>query len=67
MTNRAPARAATARICPNCDGFATAAVSSGARDASGRLPTLTVDCPTCHGTGTVASSPPYATLREVTA
>ncbi|WP_425833026.1 hypothetical protein [Streptomyces fractus] len=43
---------ATARVCSNCDGFASAAVSSGLdRDARGHLPTVTVDCPVCHGTG----------------
>ncbi|MBQ1099722.1 hypothetical protein KBY55_27580 [Streptomyces sp. b94] len=56
MTGSAPATAASPRICPNCDGFATAAVSSGDRDASGQLPTLAVDCPACHGAGTVPAS-----------
>ncbi|MET9791537.1 hypothetical protein [Streptomyces canus] len=41
------------RICPNCDGFASAAISSGGRDARGHLHTLTVDCPVCDGHGTV--------------
>jgi DnaJ-class molecular chaperone len=41
------------RICPACDGFATAAVTLGGRDSRGHLRTLTVDCPACHGTGTV--------------
>ncbi|MEV6735640.1 hypothetical protein AB0N14_01360 [Streptomyces sp. NPDC051104] len=53
MTGPIPAQTASPRICPNCDGFASAAVSSGARDARGHLPTITVDCPACHGTGAV--------------
>ncbi|GHB06521.1 MULTISPECIES: hypothetical protein [Streptomyces] len=56
MTGSAPATAASPRICPNCDGFAAVAVSSGDRDASGQLPTLAVDCPACHGAGTLPAS-----------
>ncbi|QKV93018.1 hypothetical protein HUT19_15685 [Streptomyces sp. NA02950] len=41
------------RICPACDGFASAAISLGGRDARGNLRTITVHCPTCHGTGTL--------------
>ncbi|CCK27592.1 hypothetical protein BN159_3213 [Streptomyces davaonensis JCM 4913] len=52
MTGPIPATTANARICPNCDGFATAAVSSGGRDHRGHLRTLTVNCPACHGHGT---------------
>jgi hypothetical protein len=45
---------ATARICPACDGFASAVISlGGSRDRHGHLRTLTVHCPACHGTGTV--------------
>ncbi|MFF0112101.1 hypothetical protein [Streptomyces prasinus] len=40
------------RICPACDGFASAAVTLGARDSCGRLRTITVHCPACLGTGT---------------
>ncbi|MFC4468856.1 hypothetical protein ACFPH6_30745 [Streptomyces xiangluensis] len=50
MTDHAPA---PARICPNCDGFATAAVTSGGRDSRGHLHTITARCMTCQGTGTV--------------
>ncbi|MFD5950677.1 hypothetical protein ACFWAZ_35370 [Streptomyces collinus] len=50
MTHRtAPA----ARICPNCDGFATAAITTGSRDRHGHLHTITANCPSCHGQGTV--------------
>ncbi|MFC9910464.1 hypothetical protein [Streptomyces sp. NPDC127197] len=39
------------RICPNCDGFASAAITLGGRDRHGHLRTLTAHCPACHGTG----------------
>jgi hypothetical protein len=60
MTGPTPATTISVRICPNCDGFATAAVGSGPRDASGQLPTIAVDCPACHGTGTVPPRPRLA-------
>ncbi|MGW0084446.1 hypothetical protein [Streptomyces sp. NPDC003393] len=53
MTGSTPVPSTTARICPNCDGFATAAVSSGGRDGRGHLHTIALDCPACHGTGTM--------------
>ncbi|WP_449351309.1 hypothetical protein [Streptomyces shaanxiensis] len=53
MTGPAQAPQPLTRVCPNCHGFATAAVSSGlGRDHRGHLRTITVDCPACHGTGT---------------
>ncbi|MGY5046878.1 hypothetical protein ACWDE0_14730 [Streptomyces sp. 900105755] len=45
------------RICPNCDGFASAAITTGGRNQCGHLHTTTADCPTCHGTGTTAARP----------
>ncbi|MFE6754403.1 hypothetical protein ACFVDQ_12455 [Streptomyces sp. NPDC057684] len=39
------------RICPNCDGFASAAITRGDRDRNGHLRTITAHCPACHGTG----------------
>ena len=42
----------TPRICPHCDGHATAAITLGGRDHHGNLRTITVHCPACHGTGT---------------
>ncbi|MFF3323487.1 hypothetical protein [Streptomyces sp. NPDC002889] len=42
---------APARVCPSCDGFATARVTLGGRDRHGHLRTITVHCPACHGTG----------------
>lgn len=50
MTHRTRARS---RICPNCDGFASAAVTLGSRDRRGHLRTITAHCPACHGTGTI--------------
>ncbi|WP_369247266.1 hypothetical protein [Streptomyces sp. R41] len=42
----------SSRICPNCDGFASAAITLGGRDHRGHLHTITAHCPACHGTGT---------------
>ncbi|MFB8268882.1 hypothetical protein ACFC96_20055 [Streptomyces sp. NPDC055955] len=42
----------TPRICPACDGFASAAITLGGRDRHGHLRTITAHCPACHGTGT---------------
>ncbi|MGW9028136.1 GGDEF domain-containing protein [Streptomyces sp. NPDC055722] len=49
MTDRTTPRP---RICPNCDGFASAAITLGGRDPRGHLRTITAHCPACHGTGT---------------
>ncbi|MFD9487736.1 hypothetical protein ACFWBX_27950 [Streptomyces sp. NPDC059991] len=43
---------APARICPDCDGFASVKVTLGGRDRHGHLRTITAHCPACHGTGT---------------
>ncbi|MBL1110659.1 hypothetical protein JK361_40035 [Streptomyces sp. 5-8] len=40
------------RICPACDGFASAAITLGGRDSRGCLRTITAHCPACQGTGT---------------
>ncbi|MCT9109440.1 hypothetical protein ACFWD7_14200 [Streptomyces mirabilis] len=45
------------RICPACDGFASAAITLGGRDRNGHLRTITAHCPACHGTGTARRSP----------
>ncbi|WP_274558561.1 hypothetical protein [Streptomyces spiramyceticus] len=42
----------TARICSDCDGFASAAITLGGRDRTGHRRTITAHCPACHGTGT---------------
>ncbi|MGW7208704.1 hypothetical protein [Streptomyces sp. NPDC054837] len=52
-----PATSTAARICPNCDGFATAAIPSGTRHRDGSRALLHIDCGTCHGTGTVPLRP----------
>lgn len=51
MTDRATP---SPRICPNCDGFASVAVTVGSRDRHGHLRTITADCQACQacqGTG----------------
>ncbi|MFJ8020377.1 hypothetical protein [Streptomyces sp. NPDC096311] len=44
------------RICPACDGFASAAVTLGGRNPHGHLRTITAHCPACHGTGTARTA-----------
>jgi hypothetical protein len=44
------------RICPACDGFASAAITLGGRDRNGHLRTITAHCPACHGTGTARTT-----------
>ncbi len=39
------------RICPDCDGFATAAITIGTRHDDGTRATLRVTCAACKGTG----------------
>ncbi|MFE9013770.1 hypothetical protein [Streptomyces cyaneofuscatus] len=46
-----------ARICPACDGFASAAITLGGRDHHGNLRTITAHCPACNGTGIARRSP----------
>ncbi|MBR8641727.1 hypothetical protein KEF29_26355 [Streptomyces tuirus] len=55
-----PTTTPTPRICPNCDGFATVAITTGSRDRHGHLPTLTIDCRACNGQGTA----PARRVRE---
>jgi hypothetical protein len=40
------------RVCPDCDGFASAAITLGGRNRNGQLRTITVHCPACQGAGT---------------
>ncbi|MFE0131268.1 hypothetical protein ACFWY6_06755 [Streptomyces sp. NPDC059037] len=49
MPDRTPA---AARICPDCDGFATVAITLGGRNTAGHLRTVAADCRACRGTGT---------------
>ncbi|MGW3753880.1 hypothetical protein ACWD7C_34355 [Streptomyces sp. NPDC005134] len=55
---------APVRICPACDGFASAAITLGGRDRNGNRRTITAHCRTCHGTGT---TPPLRTLLNAAA
>jgi RNase P subunit RPR2 len=55
-----PTTTPTPRICPNCDGFATAAITTGNRDQHGHRQTLIIDCRACNGQGTV----PARRVRE---
>ncbi|WFB89005.1 MULTISPECIES: hypothetical protein [Streptomyces] len=49
-----PQHAQITRVCRDCDGFATAAITTGTRHADGTRATLRVTCSTCKGTGTTA-------------
>ncbi|WP_372350203.1 hypothetical protein [Streptomyces sp. KL116D] len=62
MAQHPPARA---RICRDCDGFASVKVTLGGRDRHGHLRTITAHCTTCHGTGT--TRPARAAQIAVTA
>ncbi len=49
-----PQHAQTTRVCRDCDGFATAAITTGTRHRDRTRVTLRVTCPTCKGTGRTA-------------
>ncbi|GFE15255.1 hypothetical protein Sgleb_33020 [Streptomyces glebosus] len=57
-------RPADTRLCRDCDGFPTVAITTGQTSSDGTRQTLTVTCRTCYGTGTV---PRRAAAREVSA
>ncbi|MFF7330484.1 hypothetical protein [Streptomyces sp. NPDC008150] len=40
------------RVCRDCDGHASAMVTTGGRDRDGSRAVLPVVCPACKGTGT---------------
>ncbi|MFF9274377.1 hypothetical protein [Streptomyces griseosporeus] len=46
-----PQHAPSPRVCRDCDGFATVAITTGTRRPDGTRATLTIACPTCKGTG----------------
>ncbi len=46
-----PQHVPTARICRDCDGFPTVAITTGTRHPDGTRVTLWITCPTCKGTG----------------
>ncbi|WP_306184914.1 hypothetical protein [Streptomyces sp. MK5] len=52
-----PQHAQNTRVCRDCDGFATVAITTGTRNDDGTRATLTVACPTCKGTGRTAPAP----------
>ncbi|MET7679352.1 hypothetical protein [Streptomyces sp. NPDC005423] len=49
-----PAHTRNRPPCRHCDGFAAAAITTGARHPDGSRATLRVTCPTCKGTGLTA-------------
>ncbi|MEU1406940.1 hypothetical protein ABZ471_32135 [Streptomyces sp. NPDC005728] len=51
-----PQRAQNTPVCRDCDGFATAAITTGTRNGDGSRATLTVTCPACKGTGSLRAS-----------
>ncbi|RPE40745.1 hypothetical protein EDD90_3810 [Streptomyces sp. Ag109_O5-1] len=56
-----PRNTPSPRVCHDCDGFASAAITTGTRNPDGTRTTLAVDCRACHGTGTTA--PAAALIR----
>ncbi|WP_405947996.1 hypothetical protein OG588_16760 [Streptomyces prunicolor] len=44
-------------VCRDCDGFATAAITTGTRHDDGTRVTLRVTCKACKGTGHTAPAP----------
>ncbi|MEE1814298.1 hypothetical protein PUR59_04585 [Streptomyces sp. SP18ES09] len=44
----------TARVCRDCDGFATATITTGLRTIDGTRDTIRVNCPSCRGLGHTA-------------
>ncbi|MFJ8271693.1 hypothetical protein ACIQ8G_15305 [Streptomyces sp. NPDC094154] len=46
-----PQRARNTRVCRDCDGFASVAITTGTRYLDGTRATLHVQCPACQGTG----------------
>lgn len=49
-----PQHAQITRVCRDCAGFATAAITTGTRHRDGTRVTLRVACPACKGTGRTA-------------
>ncbi|PBC97433.1 hypothetical protein BX281_5459 [Streptomyces sp. Ag82_O1-15] len=49
-----PQRAQNTPVCRDCDGFATAAITTGTRNRDGSRATLRVTCRACKGTGHTA-------------
>ncbi|MGA5439436.1 hypothetical protein ACPCKW_07890 [Streptomyces griseoincarnatus] len=51
-----PQHAQITRVCRDCDGFATAAITTGTRHRDGTRVTLRVTCSACKGTGRTSSA-----------
>ncbi|GAA2541453.1 MULTISPECIES: hypothetical protein [Streptomyces] len=49
-----PQHAQITRVCRDCDGFATAAITTGTRRPDGSRAILRVTCSSCNGTGRTA-------------
>ncbi|MFI5862114.1 hypothetical protein [Streptomyces sp. NPDC051546] len=49
-----PETVSTAPVCHDCDGFATATITTGSRSTDGTRATVHVNCPTCRGLGRTA-------------
>ncbi|MFG2855124.1 hypothetical protein ACGFZ9_31340 [Streptomyces mirabilis] len=49
-----PQRAQNTPVCRDCDGFASAAITTGTRNRDGSRTTLRVTCRSCQGTGHTA-------------
>ncbi|MFD5446952.1 hypothetical protein [Streptomyces sp. NPDC127100] len=46
-----PQHVQNTRVCRDCDGFATAAITTGTRNDDGTRATLRIACLSCKGTG----------------
>ncbi|MFF9122652.1 hypothetical protein ACF09J_05015 [Streptomyces sp. NPDC014889] len=55
-----PQRAQNTRVCRDCDGFASVAITTGTRHNDGTRATLRVTCPTCKGTGHTTPAADFA-------
>ncbi|MGP3687430.1 hypothetical protein ACTVZO_22470 [Streptomyces sp. IBSNAI002] len=44
-------------VCRDCDGFATATITTGLRSADGTRTTIPVNCPACRGLGRTIPAP----------
>ncbi|MFD8979120.1 hypothetical protein [Streptomyces sp. NPDC059564] len=49
-----PQSPSTPLICRDCDGFATATITTGTHSMDGTRTTIPVNCPTCQGLGHTA-------------
>ncbi|WP_320777920.1 hypothetical protein [Streptomyces sp. CRN 30] len=53
-----PQPAPNTRVCRECDGFATATITTGTRRPDGTRATLQIVCPACKGTGRTRRTTP---------